>query len=584
MAFPPSFLDELVARNPIDEVVGQYVALTRKGSNLFGLCPFHSEKTPSFSVAPDKQIYYCFGCHKGGGVINFIMEQEGLDYPDAVRFLAKRAGMEVPEDGAYASGYKRQERLWALCRDAARYFRGQLFSPAGKPAQAYIVRRGLSKQTVTRFGLGFAPEGWSGLMDAMLQKGYEKQELLDAGLAVRSQKGGLYDRFRNRLMFPIIDVRGNVIGFGGRVMDDSKPKYLNSPETAIFNKRKNLFALNLAKKSRQGRMILTEGYMDAIALHQYGFDCAVASLGTSLTEEHAAILAKYTRQVVITYDGDEAGQTATRRAIAMLEKTGVQVRVLRMQGAKDPDEFLKQYGADRFRLLLEQSENHVEYRLDNLKRQFDLSEDGQRVEFLKQAAQLIAGLPNAVEREIYGVRAAEAGGISSDAMKLEVQKAFRQRISREKKKQEQKDLAPAAAAQPQSREIRYDNLRSAMAEEGVLQMVLKEPAMFEQCRRLEKEQFSSPLLGRAFALLRQRYDAGLSVCLGALGEELSLQEMSHLTAVAQKRDCLVSEQAMADYLAVLDEEYARGRVAGTQDLQAFRRRLQEKKGYGGNDV
>lgn len=584
MPFPPSFLDELIARNPIEDVVGQYVQLTRRGSNLFGLCPFHSEKTASFSVAPDKQIYYCFGCHKGGGVVNFIMEQESLDYPDAVRFLAKRAGLEVPEDPSYASAYKRQERLWALCKDAARYFRDQLFSTAGKAAQAYIAQRGLSRQTVTRFGLGFAPDGWSGLLDAMTQKGYEKQELLDAGLVVRSQtKGSLYDRFRNRLMFPIIDIRGNVIGFGGRVMDDSKPKYLNSPETVIFNKRKNLFALNIARKSKQGRIILTEGYMDAIALHQYGFDCAVASLGTSLTDEHAAILAKYTNQVVITYDGDEAGQNATRRAISMLEKTGVQVKVLRMQGAKDPDEFLKKFGADRFKLLLERSENHVEYQLDSLKRQFDLTADDQRVEFLKQAARLVSGLPNAVEREIYGVRAAEAGGISAEAMKLEVGKAFKQRVAREQKKQEQRDLEPAVAVQPPSRELRYDNVRSAMAEEGVVQMILKEPAMLDSCTELTPEQFSAPLLGRVYELLRRRYEAGLAVSLGALAEELNPAELSHLTAVAQKRDGLVSEQAMADYLEILAEESARSRAASADDLLRMRRRYQEKKGYGGND-
>ena len=584
MAFPPSFLDELVARNPIEDVVGQYVSLTRKGSNLFGLCPFHSEKTPSFSVAPDKGIYYCFGCHKGGGVINFIMEQESLDYPDAVRFLAKRAGMEVPDDGGYASGYKRQEKLWNLCKEAARYFRDQLFSPAGEEARAYIVRRGLSPKTVSRFGLGYAPNGWSGLLDAMREKGYAKEDLLEAGLAVRGQKGGIYDRFRNRLMFPIIDIRGNVIGFGGRVMDDSKPKYLNSPETVIFNKRKNLFALNIAKKSKQGRIILTEGYMDAIALHQYGFDCAVASLGTSLTEEHATILAKYTRQVVITYDGDEAGQNATRRAIAMLEKTGVQVKVLRMQGAKDPDEFLKKYGADRFRLLLDQSENHVEYRLDSIRRQFDLRQDDQRVEFLRQAAQLIASLPSAVEREIYGTRAAEAAGITPEAMKIETGKAYRQRQAREKKRREQKELAPAAAAQPQSREIRYSNLRSAMAEEGVLQMILKEPALLDRCGETLSQKFSSPLLARAYDALFRRHEGGLAVQLGALGDGFTPDELSHLTAVAQKKDQLVSEQALEDYLSIIEEEYEKAHVAGTEDLQAFRRRLLEKKGYGGNDL
>lgn len=256
-----------------------------------------------------------------------------------MRFLAKRAGLEVPEDENYHSQYQKQERLWALCKDAARFFRQQLFSPVGTEAQAYIQKRALSMETVKRFGLGFSPNAWAELTDAMKEKGYKLDELVDAGLSLRGKNGGVYDRFRNRLMFPIIDIRNNIIGFGGRVMDDSTPKYLNSPETIIFNKRKNLFALNIARKSKQGRIILTEGYMDAIALHQYGFDCAVASLGTSLTEEHANILAKYTNQVILTYDGDEAGQNATRRAIPMLEKTGIQVRVLRMQGAKDPDEF-----------------------------------------------------------------------------------------------------------------------------------------------------------------------------------------------------------------------------------------------------
>ena len=386
MAFPPAFLDELNARNPIEDVVGQYVQLTRRGSNLFGLCPFHSEKTPSFSVAPDKGIYYCFGCHKGGGPVNFIMEIEGLDYPDAVRFLAKRAGLEVPEDAEYRSAYKKQERLRNLCKEAARFYRQELFAPGGQAARDYLIRRGVSSQTVSRFGLGYSPDAWSALLDTMTKKGYTKEELLDAGLALKSQKGSCYDRFRNRLMFPIIDVRGNVIGFGGRVMDDSKPKYLNSPETSIFNKRKNLFALNVAKKTKAGMLILTEGYMDAIALHQYGFDCAVASLGTALTEEHAQLLAKYTKQVVLTYDGDEAGQNATRRAIPMLERAGLQVKILRMQGAKDPDEFLKAYGANKFQALLQKSENQAEYRLISLQNKYDLSDDAQKVSFLKEAS------------------------------------------------------------------------------------------------------------------------------------------------------------------------------------------------------
>ena len=580
MAFPQPFLDALIDRNPIDEVVGQYVSLTRRGSNLFGLCPFHSEKTASFSVAPDKGIYYCFGCHAGGGVVNFIMQIEGLDFPDAVRFLAKRAGMEVPEDEAYHSQYQKQERLWALCKDAARFFRQQLFSPVGKPAQAYIQKRALSMDTVKRFGLGFSPDAWAALTDTMKEKGYRLDELIDAGLSIRGKNGGVYDRFRNRLMFPIIDIRGNIIGFGGRVMDDSTPKYLNSPETIIFNKRKNLFALNIAKKSKQGRIILTEGYMDAIALHQYGFDCAVASLGTSLTEEHANILAKYTNQIVLIYDGDEAGQNATRRAIPMLEKVGLQVKILRMQGAKDPDEFLRKYGAARFSLLLDQSENQAEYRLQSLRRKYDLAQDDQRVAFLTAAAEMVSTLQSAVEREVYGRRAAEAAGVSYDAIKLEVQKAFKKRIAREKKKQEVQDLSPAKQQQPRIKGIRYDNVRSAMAEEGLLRLVLKEPALFAGVT-LRPEQFSCELLGRAYAALAARNAAGQSVTLGALEGEFSPEEMAHLSAVAGKDDQIINEDALRDYVDVIRQEDERRNRRGGDALLALAAQRREQKGYGG---
>ena len=580
MAFPPAFLDELNARNPIEDVVSQYVQLTRRGSNLFGLCPFHSEKTPSFSVAPDKGIYYCFGCHKGGGPVNFIMEIEGLDYPDAVRFLAKRAGLEVPEDAEYRSAYKKQERLRNLCKEAARFYRQELFAPGGQAARDYLVRRGVSSQTVSRFGLGYSPDAWSALLDTMTKKGYTNEELLDAGLALKSQKGSCYDRFRNRLMFPIIDVRGNVIGFGGRVMDDSKPKYLNSPETSIFNKRKNLFALNVAKKTKAGMLILTEGYMDAIALHQYGFDCAVASLGTALTEEHAQLLAKYTKQVVLTYDGDEAGQNATRRAIPMLEQAGLQVKILRMQGAKDPDEFLHKFGADKFQALLQKSENQAEYRLQSLKNRFDLQDDAQRVAFLKEAAELISTFTTPVEREVYGARAAEAAGISPAAMEQEVRRTYRRRTAQAKKRQTRADLDVAGQQQPREKGIRYTNLRSAMAEEQLLAQILKEPTLLPAVKLLP-EQFSSPLLGRAFALLRQCQLEGRPVSLPALEGDFTPEEMNHLSSVVRRRDTLVSEQAMADCAEVIRNEYERTVRTGDDALRAMQQKLRTKKGYGG---
>lgn len=578
MAFPPSFLDELAARNPIEEVVGQYVNLKRSGSNLFGLCPFHGEKTPSFSVSPDKGIYYCFGCHKGGSVINFEMEIEGLSYPDAVRALAKRAGLTVPEDEQYQSRFRHQERLWALNKEAARFFHGALFQPEGAAGLEYAGKRGMPKSTLTKFGIGFAPDSWDALCKAMEAKGFTQEELRSAGLVSVSQKNGrIYDRFRNRLMFPIIDVRGNVIGFGGRVMDNSTPKYLNSPETEIFNKRKNLFALNLAKKSRLGYLILVEGYMDAVALHQYGFDCAVASLGTSLTEEHASLLARYTQQVILIYDGDEAGQNATQRAIPMLEKAGLQVKVLKMRDAKDPDEFLRKFGADRFRILLEESSNRVEYQLKAIQKKYDLNVDEERVNFITEAADFVSTLGNAVQREVYGNRAAEAAKISPEAMKIEVQKAYKRRLSREKRKQEKIDLAPARNMQPQSRQIRYDNVKSAAAEERVVASVMKEPALFSEIPELMPEEFSVPILAKVFSQQLQRHREGQDATLTGLVDFTS-EEMAHIAGILQRYDEPVNAQALRDCARTIRMEHQTGTVRTEEDIMALRSRLRERKG------
>ena len=580
MAFPEAFLDELIARNPIEDVVSQYVNLKRSGSNLFGLCPFHGEKTPSFSVSPDKGIYYCFGCHKGGSVINFEMEIEGLSYPDAVRALAKRAGLEVPEDEQYQSRYRQQERLWALHKEAARFFHSRLYAPIGANALQYATGRGMPKSILTKFGIGYAPDSWTDLADYLRSKNYTDQELRDSGLVTVSQKNGnLFDRFRDRLMFPIIDVRGNVIGFGGRIMnssDKSAAKYLNSPETLIFNKRKNLFALNLAKKSKLGYLILVEGYMDAIALHQYGFDCAVASLGTALTEDGANLLSRYTDQVVLIYDGDEAGQNATQRAIPILEKAGLQVKVLKMRDAKDPDEYLKKFGADRFRILLEESANRVEYQLNAILKKYDLRDDEQKVQYLQESAELIGSLSSAVQREVYGGRVAEAAGISEDAMKLEVNRALKRRTYQEKKKQEKIDLSPARNLQPKEKSIRYSNLRSARAEEMIIAQVLREPALFAQIPDLQPELFSAEFLGRAFRQLRDRYHQGLDVSLGGLSD-FTAEEMSHLAGISQQQGP-VNERSLLDCANIIREEYQKSQTKTEDDLMRFREKLQKSKG------
>ena len=579
MAFPAAFIDELIARNPIEDVVGQYVTLRRSGANMFGLCPFHGEKTASFSVAPDKGIYYCFGCHKGGGAINFMMEVEGLTYPDAVRALAKRAGMEVPEDEQYQSRYRQQERLWALNKEAARFFHSQLYAPVGEKGLQYVQKRGLSKGILTQFGVGYAPDSWNALVDAMRKKGYTDQELKDADL-VGEKNGRIYDRFRNRVMFPIIDVRGNVIGFGGRVLDDGTPKYLNTSETIIFNKRKNLFGLNLAKKSKQGYLILVEGNIDVVTLHQYGFDCAVASLGTSLTEEHAALLSRYTEEVVLTYDGDEAGQRAAKRAIPMLEKVGIRVKVLKMRDAKDPDEFLHKFGPDAFRLLLEESSNRVDYQLAAIAGKYDLKDDDQKVRYVQEASELICTLDSSVKREIYGTRVAEKAGITPEAMKLEVNKAFKRRINREKKQQEKIDLAPAQALQPKLRSVRYQNMRSAMAEEAILGKALRQPSLLSMADKIRGLDFSVPLLGNVFDQLKARYAQGLEVSLGVIAD-LTAEEMSHIAGIMQRHSEPGGEDAFRDCIRIILQEKQAASVESDADLLALRDKMKESKGTKG---
>lgn len=582
MPLPERFLDELLSRTDIVDLVSESVHLTKKGNSYWGCCPFHSEKTPSFHVVPDRQMYKCFGCGKGGGAINYVMELENLPFQDAVAVLARRAGMQMPEFGAAPGARERREKILTINRQAARAFHRWLYSPEGAEGLSYLQRRGLSKRTLTSFGLGFAPNSWDSLLTELSAQGYDKRDLLDAGLAVSNKDGRIYDRFRNRVMFPIIDVRGNVIGFGGRVMDDATPKYLNSPDTPVYNKSRNVFALNIAKTSKAGRVILTEGYMDTIALHQAGFDSAVASLGTALTEEHGQLLARYFKEAVISYDGDEAGIKAAQRAIPILEKAGLKVKVLRVTGAKDPDEFIKTYGRDAFARLLDQSENQVDYRLAQIQKKYDLTDDGQRIAFLQEAAGLIAALPSAVEREIYGGHAAQTAGVTPDAMKLEVDRALKARLRKAKKQQERRDLAPASQLQPRARSLRYENVRSARAEEGLIRLLMLDPGLWNRMDGMTGEEFSSPLLGRAFDRLSARAREGLSTQLAALAGDFTGEEMDHLAQVASQPQAAASSgQAITDYISVIRGErlLRGGGEQGDDLLLAAQKKYQQKKAY-----
>ena len=572
MAFPESFITELAERNDIVDVVSGYVRLSRKsGSNLFGLCPFHSEKTPSFSVSPDKQIYHCFGCGKGGGVINFIMEIENLSFPEAVEFLAKRTGMELPEE-ADDQESRLRARMLALNRDAARYFHAQLSETAGQAARDYIQRRQISPRMATVFGLGCAPDGWSGLLDAMHDKGYTDYELFSAGLVRRGKSGGYYDTFRNRLMFPVIDVRGNVIGFSGRILGDGEPKYMNSPETRVFNKSRNLFALNLAKKSKSGYIILSEGNIDVVSLHQAGFDSAVASLGTSLTPEQARLISRYTNEVIIAYDNDGAGIKAAQRAIGILERLDVKVKVLRLNGAKDPDEFIKLKGADAFRNLITDAENQVDYRLRAVTDKYDLSVDEQKVDFLREASELVARLPGSVERQVYAMRVASMAGVSAEVVTAEVERRRKKLLRDSRRADEREQRRPERQSQPAEKAFRYENPASAVAEEGVIRLLYLEPELIS-APLPESGSFSSPVLAHIYNELRAMLSAGQKVSTTTLSAVLSPEEISLVVQIIQKPENLSNaSRSMRDYAERIRQESARR--GGELDFAAIAREKQ----------
>ena len=557
--FDQRFLDELIARSDIVDVVSGYVALQRKGGNLFGLCPFHNEKTPSFSVSPDKQIYHCFGCKKGGGVINFIMEIENLTFPEAVRFLAKRANLPVPEEEDQSGADRLRRRVLDLNRDAARWYYDLLCSPEGAAVQGYLDRRQIRKSIAVRFGMGASPDRWDGLLTAMTRKGYSKQELLAAGLVVNGKNGRLYDKFRNRLMLPVIDTRGDVVGFGSRVIDNSEPKYMNTTETITYSKRRILYGLNLAKKTKRPNIILCEGNLDVVTLHQAGFDNAVASMGTALTVEQTRLLSRFTKELVLCYDNDNAGQLATQRALELLNNSEFTVKVLKL-----PNRMV----------------DGVEFRMTQIAARYDLSSDEGRIGYAGEMAEELCKLENAVERDVYTNRAAQTAGLSPEAMKLEVQRAFKRRVARDRKMRERQELNLSRTLQPTERAIRYDDLRSAMAEEGVIRLLMQDDGLFPAEPPLREDEFSSSLLGRIYSEL-WRCRGGSS--MAALSAALTPEEMSHLTTLLQKPESAANApQALADYIRIIREECAKRSGRSAMDaLSAARDTYKDKKRYGG---
>ena len=478
-------IEEIKSRNDIVDVISAYVHLKRAGSNYQGLCPFHSEKTPSFTVFSATQGYYCFGCGAGGDVITFIRQSENLEYIPALEFLARRAGITIPADLTRRDGFDRS-RMLAMNREAARFFHNQLFEPSGREALRYLTARGLSEAVIKHFGLGYSPPGFSVLTAYLHKLGYTDQEMTSAFLCGKSKKSGApFDYFRNRVMFPIIDVSGNVIAFGGRVMDDSTPKYLNSSDTPVFKKSRNLFALNFARTSCSDEIVLCEGYMDVIAMHSAGFTNAVATLGTALTPEQARIMARYTKKVLISYDSDAAGQKAANRAIGILGEVGLDVRVLQLSGAKDPDEFLKKYGAEKFRAQLTGSKSKFDYNMENILARHDISLPDEKIKACAELCKMIAEIYSSAEREIYIAAMAKQLEIPAQSIKTDVERLIRVRKKEYKKQEAQKIVRQSAGYGDRVNPDYARNIAAARAEETVLGLML----LYPEYRRMvvEKE-------------------------------------------------------------------------------------------------
>ena len=552
------FLQELKYRSDIEQVVGSYVNLRRRGRTLSGLCPFHSEKSPSFTVYPDTQSFFCFGCGAAGDVINFIRRIENLDYMEAVRLLAQRAGMQVPEEAGDDRSSRLRKRILELNRDAARYFHRTLMSEVGRPGRAYLIGRGLTRDTIVHFGIGYAAEGWDGLANAMRQQGYTREELLAAHLISEGARGGIYDTFRNRAIFPIIDLRGNVIAFGGRNLGEKGPKYLNSSDTPVFKKSRNLFALNFAKGSSRKELILCEGYMDVVSLHQAGFTNAVATLGTALTEEQCRLIAQYTGEVLLSYDSDGPGQAATQRATGLLEAAGVKIKVLSIPDAKDPDEFIKKFGAERFEQLIEGSSSATDFAISKLRGENDVTTAEGKVSFLKQFAMLMAGLPNPIEREVYLSKICRELEVDKAAVAGQIEREQKKRSYRDRKKEERELISP-----PMKNTMnREDELlwrqhpREMKAAERLLRYLLRHPDQAESLRdRLPENYLLSEGDRTLYRALLQRGLAGRELTITALGETLPPQVVDRVAKWQLPGEPPVSEQEAEDCLRCL-QSYA----------------------------
>ena len=559
MPFPESFLQELKLRSDITEIASSYVNLKRHGRNMVGLCPFHGEKTPSFNIYTENGSFYCFGCGAGGDVITFIMKIENLDYVEAVKFLAQRAGMEMPENTYDDSLSKLRMRIYEANREAARFFHATLLSQRGQSGLNYLRGRALSDRTIRHFGLGFADDDWNSLCNHLKNKGFSEYEIYSANLAFKRKNGnGIYDRFVNRVMFPIIDLRGNVIAFGGRIMTDEKPKYLNTSDTPVFKKSENLFSLNNAKSSGTRTLILCEGYMDVIALNQAGFTNAVATLGTALTNEQAVLMKRYADEVIICYDADGAGQKATARAIDILRNAGLPIKILTVPSGKDPDEFIRSKGENgpaAFKLLIEKCGNDIEYRLMKLKENYNLNTTDGKVAFLNEAVKIVATIESPIERDVFASKLCAELEIDKNAFLEQISKVKR-RDRRENIKKETRQIQ--AELNGQSDKINrehYKKPRSSSAEEALLVYLINNPDYANSIsERVTPDKFSNSLIKRYYEYVLSKIKSGYEP-LTSVSLDFNSDEVSYLyKLISTTIPAASTREAVEEYINVINEE------------------------------
>ncbi len=552
MAFPDQFILELKQNNPIDSVMSSYVSLNRRGRNCVCLCPFHSEKSPSCTVYMDNGSFYCFGCGTGGDVITFVMKIENLSYVEAIKFLADRAGMTMPDEAKNNEASQLKARVLEINRTAARFFHNTLAkSPDGEKGRRYFAERQLSPATITKYGLGYAPDDWHKLSNHLKSQGYTEDELITANLCAKGKNGGIYDLFRDRAIFPIIDLRGNVIAFGGRIIDGSGPKYLNSSDTPVFKKSRNLFSLNFAKKSEEKRLILAEGYMDVIAINQAGFENVVATLGTALTQEQARLMSQYAEEIIIAYDSDGAGQNATHKAINLLSEVGVRTKIIRMEGAKDPDEYIKKFGAARFRQLLDKSGGAIEFELDKCANGLDTNSDEGKIEYLKRCVNVLSDISSPIEREVYIGKLAEANRVSKDMLLQQVEGNIKRRINKAKSQEwtEIRTFQKQYKNNPDS----YRHPKEYKAEVGIIAYLANNPDEAEYISsKVAPEQFVTEFNRKIYQVMLDKIKNSSFSDIHSLQSEFTADEMGKITEIAiNSKDVNINRNSIEDFVNIL---------------------------------